>query len=101
MLKYSISVFSMIIGALASASASGSEVKVTSFRFLEHGQHFSPTAEICGELVIPSAKPEMIKITSDPDSKGPATYNVWSGKDGKFCSVIATFTGKANAELNQ
>lgn len=91
----------ILAGLLFGASALGSEVKVTSFRFLDHGQHFSPTAEICGELVVQTGRFEMIKIVSDPDSKGPAIYNVWSGKDGKFCSVIATFTGKANAELNK
>ncbi len=82
-----------------STSAFASDVKVTSFRFLESGSHFSPAAELCGELIAPAGKSEMIKVVSDPQSKGPATYHVWTGKDGKFCSVIATFTGKAEADL--
>ncbi len=82
-----------------SASAFASDVKVTSFRFLESGSHFSPAAELCGELIAPTGKSEMIKVVSDPQSKGPAAYHVWTGKDGKFCSVIATFTGKAEADL--
>lgn len=77
-----------------------SDVKITSFRFLENGVHFSPAAEMCGELVVPTGKTEMIKITSDPDSKSPATYYVWAGKEGKFCSIIATFTGQASANLD-
>ncbi len=56
-------------------------------------------AELCGELIAPTGKSEMIKVVSDPQSKGPAAYHVWTGKDGKFCSVIATFTGKAEADL--
>lgn len=85
----------------AGGFAFAGSVKVTSFRFLENNApHFSPTAELCGEILAPTGKPEMIKITSDPDSKGPAYYYIWAGKDGKFCSVIATFTGKANADLN-
>lgn len=76
------------------------DVKVTSFRFLENGTHYSPAAEFCGELVMPTGKVEMIKITSDPELKVPAIYYVWAGKEGKFCSVIATFTGKASADLN-
>ena len=78
-----------------------SDVKVTSFRFLESGSHFSPAAEICGELLSPTGKPEMVKITSDPGPKGSALYYSWVGPEGKFCSVIATFTGKAEVETQK
>ena len=81
--------------------AVASDVKVTSFRFLESGSHFSPAAEICGELLTPSGKPEMVKITSDPGSKGPGLYYSWAGPEGKFCSIIATFTGKAEVETQK
>lgn len=75
-----------------------SDVKVTSFRFLQSGSHSSAAAEICGELINPTAKPEMVKITSDPGSKGPGQYYSWTGPEGKFCSVIATYTGKAEVD---
>ncbi len=96
MLKLFFVGFAVIFSSFAFAT----EVKITSFRFLTHGPQFSPLAELCGELTSSTGKPEMINITSDPDSKGAASYHIWSGKDGKFCSVIATFTGKANAEKN-
>ncbi len=89
-----------VLVSMAGTSAFASDVKVTSFRFLESGSHFSPAAEMCGSLITPTGKPEMIKIVSDPDSKGSATYYVWTGKEGKFCSVLATYTGKAEADLD-
>lgn len=91
----------LFFGVFSSLSAFASEVKVTSFRFLESGNHFSPAAEMCGELLVSTGKTEMIKITSDPDSKSPANYFTWAGPEGKFCSVIATFTGKANVDIQK
>ena len=85
----------LIMGSIASAST----VKVTSFRFVDSGRYYSAAAEFCGQLVAPTGKYEMIKIISDPASKNPAHYFAWSGKDGKFCQMIATFTGQAEAEL--
>lgn len=80
-----------------SSLAIASGVKVTSFRYLQTSGPFSPVAEICGELVEITGQPEMVKVVADPKSKGPGTYHVWTGKDGKFCSVIATFSGQAEA----
>ncbi len=89
------------LGLLAVSVASASEVKINSFRFLESGVPRSPAAEICGELVTPTGRPEMIKIVSDPSSKTPGQYFAWAGKEGKFCHIIATYTGNAGAELAQ
>ncbi len=89
----------VVLISMAGFPAFASDVKVTSFRFLESGSHFSPAAEMCGELVAPTGNPEMVKIISDPNSKGSATYHVWTGKEGKFCSVLATYTGKAEADI--
>ncbi len=97
MSRFCISIFCF----LTSVAAFGADIKVTSFRFLESGAHFSPGAEFCGELVAPTGKAELIKVTSDPDSKGPGIYYTWAGKDGKFCLILATYTGQANAEINQ
>lgn len=82
-----------------SSLAFASDIKVTSFSFLDHSAHFSPGAEFCGELVAPTGKPEMIKIVSDPGMKDPAQYFAWAGPEGKFCTIIATYTGKAEAIL--
>ncbi len=95
MFKNSLFVAILFLGTTAFASA----VKITNFKFLNSGSSFSAAAELCGELVAPTGKPEMVKIVSDPTSKGPGNYFAWTGKDGKFCSVIATYTGKAEADL--
>ena len=88
----------VLIGLLSGTISSASGVKVTSFKFVDHSGH-SPTAEICGELVVVTGKPELIKLISDAASKSPATYYTFAGKDGKFCHLIATYTGKADADL--
>lgn len=88
----------LLIGTDALAS---SDVKITSFKFLDHGSHFTPGAELCGELVSPTGKPEMVKIVSDPEEKAPGNYYAWAGPEGKFCAVIATYTGKADASLQK
>lgn len=74
-------------------------VKITSFYFLQSGTDRTPAAELCGVLTAPTGKPEMVKVTVDANSKTPATYNSWTGKDGKFCLVLATYAGTADAEL--
>lgn len=89
--------FSSILFAQTVSMASG--VKILSFRYLESGTRNSPAAELCGELVAVTGKPELIKVTADPNSKTPAPYYTWTGKNGRFCLVLATFTGQANAEV--
>ncbi len=98
---YKSTIASFLACTTLSINVLAADVKITSFRFLENGSNFSPAAELCGELVTPSGKPEMIKITSDPGAKGPGLYYTWAGKDGKFCSLLATYSGQANAELAQ
>ena len=95
MLRSSLFFVIIFLGLSAFASA----VKIKTFRFLNSGSSFSAAAELCGELVAPTGKPEMVKIVSDPTSKVPGNYFAWTGKDGKFCSVIATYTGNAEADL--
>lgn len=94
-----IKILLFVFGFSTVSVASGSEIKVTSFKFLQSGAQLSPAAEICGELVTPTGKFEIVKIVSDPSSKAPAFYFALTGKDGKFCQIIATYTGKADAEL--
>lgn len=83
----------------SAAFAADDSVKITSFYFLGSGDKRTPAAELCGVLVQPTGKPEMIKVTVDPKSKEPGMYNAWTGKDGKFCLVLATYSGTADAEI--
>ena len=95
MIKVSLLIATIFLQSPVFASG----VKITNFRFLNNSTSYSAAAELCGVLVAPSGKPEMIKIISDPASKGPGNYIVWTGKDGKFCSVIASYTGQAEVDL--
>lgn len=96
MLKPIIASSIFFLSLVASASA----VKVTSFRYIESGTRSTPAAEMCGELIQTTGRPELIKVVSDPGYKAPANYYTWTGKDGKFCLILATFTGRANADLD-
>ncbi len=91
----------LALGFSSASFAFAADVQITSFKFLVSGSHFSPAAELCGVLVAPTGKFEMVKILSDPNSKGPAPYYAWTGKDGKFCHIIATYSGSAEAGLAQ
>lgn len=91
----------ILLITFVSTASFAAGVKVTSFKFLDHGSHFTPGAELCGEVTQPTGKPEMIKIVSDPGSKSPGSYYAWAGTDGKFCTLIATYTGKAEADLEK
>lgn len=83
----------------STAFAAEDSVKITSFYFLGSGAQRTPAAELCGILTQPTGKPEMIKVTVDPKSKDPGMYNAWTGKNGKFCLVLATYSGSADAEV--
>ena len=86
---------------LTQVAQADTSVKITSFFFLQSGAERSPAAELCGVLAAPTGKPELVKVSVDVNSKNPATYNSWTGKDGKFCLVLATYAGTADAELVQ
>jgi len=83
----------------SSLCLAASPVKITSFRYVDSQNTHSPVTELCGELVTPTGKSELIKVTADPGTSNPGTYHVSTGKDGKFCSLLATYTGNAAAEL--
>ena len=86
-------------GLSTSTAFAADNVKIVSFYYLETGANRTPAAELCGVLAQPTGKAEMVKVTADPKGKQPGIYNTWAGKDGKFCTVLATYTGSAEAEL--
>lgn len=98
-MKAIVTVFLFLAGLSGSVAYAADTVKITSFYYLETGANRTPAAELCGVLAQPTGKPEMVKVTVDPKGKQPGIYNTWAGKDGKFCTVLATYTGAADAEL--
>jgi hypothetical protein len=88
-----------ILGSITKWNKEGT-IKITSFRMLDTSVNTnSSAAEVCGELVMPTQKPEFIKITSDYGTKIAVPYYVWAGKDGKFCSVISTHYRRVEVSL--
>ncbi len=96
-----ILMISILSCSLTSSFAMASGVKISSFRYLGSSAPFNPATEMCGDVLTKTGQRQMIKITSDPGVKVPGVYYTWSGKDGKFCSVIASYTGEAAADLEE
>ena len=81
---------------MVSISAFAAGVKVTSFNYIRSGQYY---AEICGLVEESNGDTKFIRIEVDPKENKPAIYNTVAGKDGKFCAVIVTYKGQAEASL--
>ncbi len=56
-------------------------------------------AEICGLVKEATSTPSFVKVVVDYNSKRPATYNAIAGADGKFCQVVVSYYGTAQASL--
>lgn len=78
--------------------AMAEDVKINSFNMTASR---GSTAEICGQVVAPTGHPQLIKLVIDPRTKTPGYYYVWSGSDGKFCAVVSTNSGQADAFLDK
>lgn len=87
----------MVLALPALAFAAG-DVKINSFHMLAFN---SSAAEICGTVLAPTGHPQMIKVVVDPKTKNPGSYYVWSGGEGKFCSIVSTFSGEAEASIEK
>lgn len=78
------------------AFAVSPQVKITSFVYTANG---SNVAELCGLVSEATNSPAFVKIIVDVNSKHPATYNTLAGADGKFCLLVNTYTGVAEANI--
>ncbi len=81
---------------LCTSTAYAADLKVTSFNFIGYR---STAAEICGNITGEISAIAIVDITADPTYKSPGQYSTVASKDGKFCVVINTVTGKADAKL--
>jgi hypothetical protein len=86
----------LLTGALASADEVASTIEISSF--IMAGTR-TRAAEICGKVSGATAPFVTAKITVDPKSSRPGTYNVLVGSDGKYCVTVVTFSGTAEASL--
>ncbi|MBY0415628.1 MAG: hypothetical protein K2Q18_15750 [Bdellovibrionales bacterium] len=80
--------------AITSVSAMSATVKITSFVYTSSERK---VAELCGTVSEMTSSPTFVSILVDGKSKRPATYNTIAGLDGKFCTVVVTYYGTAEA----
>lgn len=87
--------------AFASLFASGSvfaaTVNVDSFYFLHTN---SSLAELCGTVKDSTAASTLVRVAVDPRTKNKAVYTATAGADGKFCLVLASFSGEAAVSID-
>jgi cytochrome oxidase Cu insertion factor (SCO1/SenC/PrrC family) len=85
--------FALVISTMGLLSAMAVEVKIDSFDYIGN----SRLAELCGHIVDGPNSVQPITITVDPKSNRPAEYVAHTSAKGKFCTVVVTYTGTAQA----
>jgi hypothetical protein len=71
-------------------------VEITSF--LSAGSRTN-AAELCGKVTDSKYDWTVVRIVADPQSNRPGIYNTLVGKDGKFCVVVVSYSGRAEASI--
>jgi hypothetical protein len=88
-----------VLALMMAASTSFADVKITSFRYVNSYDIRSTVTELCGAVTPATGKSELVKITVDPGTDNTVYYHANTGKDGNFCLLLSTLTGRATAEL--
>jgi hypothetical protein len=79
----------------ASSFAEGPKVEVSSFVYVNNAGR---VAELCGKVSgVDSAV--QVRVLVDVNTNAPGVYNVMAGKDGLFCTLVASYRGTARATL--
>lgn len=85
---------------VSSVSAFSASVKVTSFNFIRTSNDvMAPLAELCGVVEGATSSPSFVRVSVDPKSAKPASYNTVAGTDGKFCLSVITYRGTAEVSM--
>jgi hypothetical protein len=79
----------------ARAQADDAKIQITSFDYVNNAGR---VAEICGK-VTGATTATLARVVVDVNTSNPGIYNVMVGKDGMFCTVVASYRGTANATL--
>jgi hypothetical protein len=81
---------------LQANAATPPDVQITSFYLVGTGTE--RTAEICGKVTGDFTGAHRVEITVDPDNN-PGSYVTWPAKNGAWCSIVQSYTGRAEAAL--
>jgi hypothetical protein len=87
--------FSLVLFSLPFL-ATASSVKITSFYRVGNNDN---VAELCGKVLEVKQVPTFIKVIADPNTSRPASYNTVADENGKFCIIIMTLRGSADANV--
>ncbi len=79
---------------LTTTSVFANNVKITSFVRAGNSDNL---AELCGLVEGTFTAPSYVKVAVDPGTRRVGTYNTVAGLDGKFCLVVLTYYGRAEA----
>jgi len=84
---------------LCSFTSFAASVKITSFNYVRtsNDAYRAPLAELCGRVEGATSEMTFVKVSVDPRSNRPGSYNTVAGSDGKFCLAVITYTGLAEA----
>ena len=70
-------------------------LKVTSFRLAGENTR---AAELCG-VVSNGGDHGLVRAVVDPGTNAPGVYNTIYTKDGNFCVLVVTYTGRVEASV--
>ncbi|MEC9282862.1 MAG: hypothetical protein VX642_09125 [Bdellovibrionota bacterium] len=74
-------------------------ISIKSFVYTENGNFKDQSAELCGVVSGDVTAHDRVTVMADAKSDYAAPYTTLLDKDGKFCIVIRTITGRASAEI--
>ena len=78
------------------AALAETTVQITSYIYTNQERK---VAELCGVVKEATTTPTYVQVIVDYNSKRPATYNTLAGADGKFCTVVISHYGTAQASV--
>lgn len=87
-----------VLVALISTNVLAEEPKVEITSFIMAGSR-TRAAELCGKVTGMTKSFVVVKVTVDPNTDRPGIYNALVGQDGKFCTIVVSFSGTADASV--
>ncbi len=88
-----------ITALLLTTLVSASELKITSFYFLDNQSRQDRAAELCFRLSPAPSKPLFANITIDKGTTSEGNYNTFIGPKGNACIVVATWRGYGEVSI--
>lgn len=82
----------------AAVAQAAEEPKVEITSFIAAGSR-TRAAELCGKVTGSPSEWLAVRVVVDPKTDRPGIYNTLVGKDGKFCTTVVSYFGRAEASI--